>query len=146
MPADPVLKLDLKVAKPPEPQSSWEQSNAGRSPYDLALFLQTMLFVDAGAFAKLTGVVRQSAQPQPQDTNKLWLKTSDPVGVGIYSGGWQLIYQFPAYTPFLWDISKRGAVPVYCVAMSDTEIAAAGLGVPTNTNYQWVIFNPPTFR
>lgn len=146
MPANPVLSLQLLVAKPPETDQSWDSGNAGRSPFDLALFLQKILFVDAGEFAKLTGVIRQSGQPQPEDTNKLWIKTSEPIGVGVYSGGWQVIYEFTPHAPMLWDTNKRGPLPLYMARMTSSQMSGAGLTEPTDERWAWVTFNPPTFR
>ena len=145
MPADPVLKLQFQSANPLNKDLTWEDPEFCKSPASFAEALTRLLFVDAGDFSKLSGVVRSDSKPSSSDTDKIWAKTSEPQGIGIYAGGeWIISYPHPQDTPFLWDESK-GSVPPYINPMSDSDIGGAGLNEPTADKWTWVIFTPPSY-
>lgn len=142
MPDDPVLPLKLQTANPLDSDLNWDSPELCESPHQFAQFLTRLLFVDAGDFAKLSGVVRQDGTPAANDQNKIWAKTSEPTGIGVFSGGkWQVSYNIPSHTPFLWD-TNRQPVPAYVSAMGSSEISGAGLTSPTDARWVWVIFSP----
>ena len=146
MPSDPVLKLSLQSANPVNKDLTWEDPSICKSPSAFAEVLTRLLFVDAGEFANLSGVIRSASRPSSADTGKIWAKTSSPVGVGVYSGGqWKVVYQYAVNTPILWSLSN-GSVPSYMSPMSESAIDDAGLQEPNDgTKWTWVIFSPPTY-
>lgn len=140
MPDDPVLPLKLQTANPLDAEKTWDDPQFCESPYQFAQFLIRILFVDAGDFAKLSGVVRQDGTPAADDQNKIWAKTSEPYGVGVYSGGqWQVIYSIPTDTPFL---TRQSPLPAYLNPLSASDLSDAGLTAPSGGGWQWVIFSP----
>lgn len=146
MPKDPVLRLKFQSANPLNKDLSWDDPEFCESPASFAKALTRLLFVDAGEFSKIVGVIRSSSRPSSDDTNKIWAKTSAPQGVGIYSDGqWIVSYSYPQDTPFLWDKSKK-PIASYVNSMSSSEISAAGLNHPDNSDkWEWVIFTPPSY-
>ena len=140
MPDDPVLPLKLQTANPLDKEKTWDDPAFCSSPQAFAEFLTRVLFVDAGDFAKLSGVVRQDGVPAADDQNKIWAKTSEPQGIGVYSGGqWQVVHTIPTNTPFL---TNQQPIPAYMNPMSDSELSDAGLTKPTGGNWTWVVFSP----
>ena len=144
MPANPTLQLKLQAANPLNAGLTWESPEICEGPASFAQLLTRLLFVDAGDFAKIVGVIRSDGKPSSADTNKIWAKTSAPYGIGVYAGGrWQVSYQHPQNSPFLWDTSVT-SVPTYISAMTASAVTGAGLTAPTDAKWKWVIFNPPT--
>ena len=129
--------IPLRVASLVEPQASWEGIS---TPHELAKWLSRILSVDATKLAETQEIVFGDLQPQGDDQNKIWVKTSEPVGFGLPVGdSYTIIYQYPPNVPLLWAGSDA-TIPSYLTTLSEDQITSFGLSTPNKGT--WVIFNP----
>ena len=131
------MNLPIRAASPIERLQSWEGIN---SPYELALLLCKVLSVDGDKVSQ--EIVYSNIEPEGNDAAKIWIKTNEPVGIGIPSSdGYKMIYQVSANTPFLW-IGKESSIPSYYRKLTDGEITKCGLNDTDGENAFWLIFTP----
>lgn len=125
--------IPLEVAKDIEQNVSYEDMP---TPADLLNYMARMLSVDPNKLNNLQDVEVTSVQPDSAD--KIWIKTNEPVGIGLPIGGsYQMIYKYPANSPFL----LKGSVPSVLRKLTSDEISDYGLTAPTASNINWVILS-----
>jgi len=136
MPSLPTLPL--KVQKGIEPQESWEGYS---TPTDLARYMAQVLSVDPNQLLQFEEVIFSDSQPSGEKSKKLWIKTDAPVAIGIpYSGGYNLIYQYPANIPFLWV--KGNSFPSFLRKLTNAELNDYNLEDPEVNTAFWLIMEP----
>lgn len=129
--------LALQIANDIEPLRSWENIT---SPADFVQYIARTLTVDPNQIIKLQEVVFNSIEPSGSDRGKLWIKTDNPIGIGIPSGpSYLVIYKYPPDIPLLWT-KGRDALPNFMEELTEGQMADMGLTVPPNTSYFYVIF------
>ncbi len=129
--------IPIRVASQVERQSSWEGIS---TPYELAIWLSRILSIDASKIAETQEIIYSDLQPTGNDQNKIWIKTSEPIGLGLPTGDvYSIIYQYPPGIPLLWTKSAS-TVPQYMRELSETELTDYKLTAPDKG--VWVIFNP----
>lgn len=133
--------LPLRVAEDIEVQQSW---NGISTPNELAKYFSRVLAVDPSSIVGLQETVYSSVRPQGEDANKLWIKTTEPVGIGIPVGGsYRMIFEEPVNTPYLF-IGDIENIPSYARRLTDTERSDYALGNPAETKASWVIIEVDT--
>lgn len=131
--------IPLRVANPIERLQSWEGI---ASPYELAALLCKVLSVDASSLSALQEIVYGNIEPEGEEASKIWIKTNEPVGIGIPStDGYKMIYQVPAGIPFLF-LGKESNIPSYYRTLTEAEMENCGLSETDGNDAFWVIFNP----
>lgn len=141
MPDDPLLKL-LRVRNP-EPERRWEEMP---TPDEVLTWMLSHLAVDARALKPFAGVIVSGSVPLKENRGKLWVKTSEPVGVGVFvNGQWQMTYKYPPNTAFLWT-QGANKIPAtgYIFQLSEAEVTELGLpAIAEGKTGIWVEFRPP---
>jgi len=128
--------LPLLVANTIEASRKWEE--ICQSPQALTAWLIRMLAVDISGIASITEIVKSASEPQGSDRSKLWLKMSDPVGIGVpYDGVYKMIYEYPPNCAVLWT-KDLADLPSYFRKLTTSELSSVGLTSPTN-GYTWVV-------
>lgn len=131
--------LPLVVANDKEKQRSWEGIS---TPHDLALYMSRMLGVDPNKLLQLNEIIYSDLEPTGQDAKKVWIKTEEPIGIGIPVGGkYSIIYKYPPSTPILW-IQGISNLPSYMRELTVTELEDYSITEPTSSKAAWVIFQP----
>lgn len=130
--------LPLLVQNDAEPQKSW----AGISnPNDLARYIASVLSVDAESFDALNEIIISSTEPTGEDRNKIWIKTDEPVGIGIPIGStYRVISDKPINIPYL-HIGSIETIPSYARRLGSTELSNYKLDAPDNSIASWVIIS-----
>jgi hypothetical protein len=130
--------IPLRVASDIEQQRSWEGIS---TPIDLAYFMARMLSLDVSALVALNEAVYSNIEPVGTDRKKIWIKTDEPISIGIPTGdSYTLIYRYSPHTPILWT-QGISVIPSYMRKLTETEMTEMGLAA-TNSKYAWVIFQP----
>ena len=131
--------LPLRVANDREQQRSWEGLS---TPHELALYIARMMSVDPNKLLQLNEIIYSDLQPTGLDSKKIWIKTEEPVGIGIPVGGeYSIIYKYPPHTPILWTQGLKN-LPGYMREISSTELSDYSLTAPSSDKIAWVIFQP----
>jgi len=126
--------LPLVVQRDIEQQKTWEGIS---TPYELALWLAKIMSIDPTRILQLNEIIHSDVQPVGSDASKIWIKTDEPLGVGLPTGGgYRMIYQYPPNTPFLYI----GTIPTYTRELSLAEMQDYSLTAPTSANATWVIY------
>lgn len=129
--------IPLRVASKIERSASWEGIS---TPYDLALYMQRTLSVDGSKIAELQEIIYSDLQPTGDDQKKIWVKTSEPIGLGLPAGDtYKIIYQYPPDVPILW-MKSEATLPSYMRALTETEMDNCNLTAPKKG--LWAIFTP----
>lgn len=129
--------IPLQVAKTVEQRRSWDGI---ATPYDLAIFLATLLSVDLNQLSSTLEIVYSDVEPSGDDAKKIWIKQNAPVGIGIpVTDGYQMIYQIPQNIPFL-RFGKEETIPSYLRKLTEQEMTRCGLDDTNETDAFWVIF------
>lgn len=127
--------LPLQVANDIEPERSWEGI---KTPHDLIKLAARMLGVDSAQLNRFDEILISPLEPTGDDRNKLWIKSEGAPGLGIPIGGtYQVLYNYPPNIPLLWF--SQTPPPSYLSRMVDSELEAAGLENPEDTNFYYVI-------
>lgn len=131
--------LPLSVANDKERQRSWEGIS---TPHDIALYIARMLAVDPNKLLQLNEITYSDLEPTGDDAKKIWIKTEEPIGIGIPVGGqYSIIYKYPPHTPILWT-QGMGNLPSYMRELSSIEMEDYSLTEPASNKVAWVIFQP----
>lgn len=129
--------LPLKVLRDIEQNRSWEGLS---TPYELLKYFASRLAVDAEQLSQMQELVYSDVQPTGDDAKKVWIKTDEPVGIGIPNGtGYSVIYKYPANTPFIWTTGLND-LPAYLRQLSQGDLDSYGLTKPQSATVAWVIF------
>lgn len=127
--------LPLIASKDIEALRSWEGIE---TPDDLVRLMARMLSVDPNQLEQFSEVVYSDVQP-PSSSTQIWIKTDQPIAIGIPSGGtYQLLYQYPPNVPFIY--TKMDSLPTYLRKLTDSELDRYNLVAPdADSNAAWVI-------
>lgn len=126
------LPLPLRKANDVEVLRTWESIT---TPEDLINYIVDHFAIDADGLARLLEIQSGSIPPSGDDVGKLWLKTNNPVGVGVFNGSdYQIIYQYPPNVPLLWT-KGSSAFPSYLSALSAEELTSYELTNPAGGFY-----------
>lgn len=127
--------LPLVASKDVEGLRSWEGME---TPSDLVRLMASRLSVDPNQLEQFNEVVYTDVQP-PSNTSKIWIKTSQPIGIGIPSGGtYHILYQYPPNVPFLYVHADD--IPQYLRELTASELDKYNLTAPDEgSNASWVI-------
>lgn len=132
-----IPNLPLRVKSSIEPTSSWEGLS---TPTDLAFFMAKVLSLSANELKDFEEIVFSNSQPTGDEASKIWIKTDEPLGIGIPVGKeYQVIYQHPKNIPFVWN-NNINVVPSYLRPLTDEDLKQYGFTKPISSNYVWVIF------
>lgn len=124
----------LSVAKDKEAQKSWEDIT---TPYQLLLYIAQFLSVNLQELSTLDEIV--NGESPPSDKTKIWIKTSDPIGIGLpVAGSYKMIYQYPVNIPFLW-MNDLDSIPGSARPLNDGELDQAKLEKPDEDKANWII-------
>jgi hypothetical protein len=126
------LPLPLRRANDTEALRTWEDI---KTPDDLINYIVAHFAVEADGLARLMEIYRGPIAPSGDDLGKLWLKTNNPVGIGVYNGaGYEIIYQYPPNVPLLWT-QGSSAFPSYLYTLTEEDLTNFGLTNPTGGFY-----------
>lgn len=127
--------LPLDVARDIEPERSWENVT---TPWDMVLLCAKFLSVNIKNITDTSGFVLSPIEPTGADRGKIWVKTEGMPGIGLPIGNsYQLISKYPQGVALLW--TKSRPLPSYLRELSESELTAAGITTPKDSQYIWVI-------
>ena len=131
--------LPLVAQKGIERGSSWEGIS---TPNDLANFIARVLAVDPTAAIELQEVIYSDVKPVIENSKKIWIKTSEPSGIGVPIGGaeYRMFYEYPEGVPILW-VKGIATIPKYMRQLTEKELEDYSLTKPKIASAAWVIFN-----
>lgn len=135
--SDPIVPI--RVSREIERLRSWEGIS---TPYDLALFMGRVLSIDVTKLTQFQEIVYSDLEPTGADRKKLWIKTNEPIGLGIPTGDlYSMFYKYPPNIPILWVLGE-GQLPSYMTRITDEQLTNLSLTKPSNNSFFWVIFYP----
>lgn len=116
-------------------------------PEDFLKLIPDLFRVNAEGIYQTMPAIASDVTPGNEHLDKIWVKTSEPPGIGIPSGGkFNVIYQYPVSVPFIADFGNSN-IPIGVTELSPEDIASKGL-TPINKDAtnpaKWYIFQPPT--
>lgn len=134
----PLPLLPLRVQADIEQQKSWEGIS---TPQDLAQYLSRVLSVDPNSLANIAEITFSSLEPTEGERGKIWIKTSEPVAIGIPVGGaYRMIYEQPPGVPYL-VIGDENKIPSYARKLTASELTSYNLQAPDPGVANWSIIN-----
>lgn len=136
--SSPIPLLPLKYQNDIEQLRSWEGIS---TPADLLKLAAARLSVDVNSLLRFEEVVYTDVEPTGESRKKIWIKTDDPVAVGIPSGEkYTMIYQYPVNVPFIWMFKSLGnVIPSYSRVLTATELTDLNLTAPKETAGKYII-------
>jgi hypothetical protein len=133
---DNIPTLPLRVSRTPD-KPTWEGIT---DPLQLAYYLARILSVDPKGLIEFQEIQYSSVAPTGEESNQLWIKTGNPIGIGIPVGGeYKIFYQYPPNVALAWLVGA-GDPPDFLRTLTIDEIEDLGLTDPDETKFKWVIF------
>lgn len=131
--------IPIKRVKGIEAQATFDGVS---TPNDLANMLTRLLAVDDEGFLSLKEIIVSPNEPTGEEKKKLWIKSSNPPGIGLPIGGiYKMIYQYPVGIPFLW-VDGLENLPGYMDIIEWQTLDSYGLKRPTTPSAFYVISRP----
>lgn len=131
MPEDPIAPLI--VANEKEKERNWDDLE---TPSKIASWFQKLFAVDLGTVKKELNFFVGPSEPEGGDRGKVHIKTSRPIGVGIFvQGSYEYIYKYPVNVPLQFP---SDSIPVGLIALTVAELSEYDLTNGTNYTWAWL--------